>query len=246
MAVANTVNSHANTLSAAMIGAFTPAITTECGAGDDAKMRRLAGRASKFGLVLSLLFLLPLALELREVIHLWLKEPPPFTVGLCYLMMLDLLGNTATTGQGTTITAKGRIAAFQLALGLTCFLALPLAWCFAAAGCNVYAVGASVAFVSMVHVGVRLWFARRQAGMGVRDWLFRTIAPVAIAAAVAGAIGLLPRLAMEASIWRVGITTALAEAVFLPLVWWLVLDAEERAFTLTRLRRYMGGRAGAS
>lgn len=246
MAVANTVNSHANTLSAAMIGAFTPAITTECGAGDDAKMRRLAGRASKFGLVLSLLFLLPLALELREVIHLWLKEPPPFTVGLCYLMMLDLLGNTATTGQGTTITAKGRIAAFQLALGLTCFLALPLAWCFAAAGCNVYAVGASVAFVSMVHVGVRLWFARRQAGMGVRDWLFRTIAPVAIAAAVAGAIGLLPRLAMEASIWRVGITTVLAEAVFLPLVWWLVLDAEERAFVLTRLRRYVGGRAGAS
>ena len=34
-----------------------------------------------------------------------------------------------------------------------------------------------------------------------------------------------------------GSTTALTEAVFLPLVWFVVLDAEERAFMQTRLRQ---------
>lgn len=242
MTVAGSVNSHANTLSSAMIGAFTPAITTECGAGDEARMRRLAERSSKFGLTLSLLFLLPLALELREVVTLWLKEPPPFTVGLCYLMMADLLCNTATTGQGTAITAKGRIAAFQLALGLTCFLALPLAWVFVANGCNVYAVGGSVAFISAVHMGVRLWFARRLAGMSIRKWAFRAVFPVGVATAAAGAVGALPHLFMAPSIWRVGVTTLVAEAVFLPLLWGVVFDAEERAFVLTRVRARLPGR----
>lgn len=90
--------------------------------------------------------------------------------------------------------------------------------------------------VSAAHMGVRLWFARRLAGMGVRRWAARTLLPLACATAAAGAFGLLPRLAMGPSLWRVGVTALCAEALFLPLAWRLALDGEERAFVWERVR----------
>ena len=68
MAVANTVNGHACSLSGSLMGAFTPAITTAYGTGDYKAANKLALRGCKFAMVLSLLFTLPLSLELPEVV----------------------------------------------------------------------------------------------------------------------------------------------------------------------------------
>lgn len=237
MAIAGNVNAHANTLSSAMVGAFLPAVTTACGAGDLRRMRLMAARAGKFGAVLSLLFLLPLALELREILRLWLKTPPAYTYGLCLCMMVDLLFNTLSTGHGTAIVATGKIAAFQLALGTVCLATVPLAWVFVANGCDVYAVGGSVAAVSMAHAAIRVWFAHRLAGMGVRQWVCQTLAPIVVASAFTLAVGTLPRLWMAPSFVRVAVTGICAESVFLPLVWRFVLDKAERDLLRERFLR---------
>ena len=237
MAIAGSVNAHTNTLSSAMVDAFLPAVTTACGAGDTRRMRLMAACASKFGAVLSLLFLLPLALELREVLHLWLKTPPSYTYGLCLCMMVDLLFNTLSTGHGTAIVATGKIAAFQLALGAVCFATVPLAWVFVANGCNVYAVGGSVAVVSMVHAAIRVWFARRLAGMSVRHWLRGSLFPIAVTSVLTLALGGLPRLWMAPSPVRVIVTGLCSESVLLPLVWLFVLDKEERDILYERFLR---------
>ena len=246
MAVANSVNGHANTLSSAMTGALLPAITTACGAGDWVAMRKMAFRACKLGAALSLLFLLPLALELQEVIRLWLKEPPPYTEGLCLAMMVALLADTLSIGQMSAVLANGNIRWFQLIVGSTTFLAFFLAWGLVAAGFGVYSVGFAYAFAGVLHAFGRAAFGHCQVGMSLRHWLFRVIAPIGIVTTTAGAVGLLPRLVLEASIWRVMATAALTEAVFLPLVWCLVLDTEERTFVLARLRRHVDRRAGGA
>lgn len=236
MSVANSVNGHANTLSSAMTGALLPAITTACGAGDRVLMRKMAFRACKLGAVLSLLFLLPLSLELEHVIKLWLREPPAYTVGLCLAMMVGLLADTISIGQMSAVLANGKIRDFQLVAGSVMFMTFFLAWLLVANGWGVYAIGFSYAFIAILHAGARAFFARLLAGMGLRHWVFRVVFPVGVAAAAAGAVGVLPHLFMAPSIWRVGVTTLVAEAIFLPLVWFVVLDAEERQFVLARVR----------
>ncbi|MBR3924913.1 MAG: hypothetical protein IKJ45_17475, partial [Kiritimatiellae bacterium] len=42
--------------------------------------------------------------------------------------------------------------------------------------------------------------------------------------------GYLPHFAMDASFLRVCVTTAITEAVFIPLVWFVALDDEEREY----------------
>ena len=48
-------------------------------------------------------------------------------------------------------------------------------------------------------------------------------------------VGLLPRLSLDPSFLRVVATTLCCEAVFLPAIWFLVLDDAERGYVRVRI-----------
>lgn len=235
MAIANSIIGHCNTLSGSMIGAFSPAITNACGARDYAQMRAMAYRTCKVGTLLSLLFILPMALELREVLTLWLKEPPAYAEGLAYCVCAITLIDHTAVGHMLAVNANGRIARYQAFLGTALILTLPLAWLFAALGGGVYAIGVAMVLCMMACAWGRVWFARRLVGMSARHWLFHILLPLGLLTLCAGAVGLLPRLWMGPSFWRLCVTTALTEAAFVPLSWFLLLTDAERAFIRTKL-----------
>lgn len=235
MTIANSVNSHTMTLSGAMIGAFQPAIVTACGAGDEKRMKALAYRSCKFAMLFLLIFLLPLALELREVLRLWLVNPPAHVYGLCMGMFATTLIDQSAVGHMLAVNAKGKIAMYQSVLGTSLLLALPIAWLFCALGRGVHFVVVAL-FATMAFCALgRVWFARSLVGMSARYWLRSIVLPVAIVAGAGAAAGLMPRLFMEPSLLRVIATSAICEAAFIPLVWCVLLDASERDFVRKKL-----------
>lgn len=241
MGVAQSVNGKAFSLAAAMLGAFSPAITTAFGEGDIPKMKRMALRSCRFGLLLSLPFLLPLALELPEVMRLWLKTPPDYAVGLCWCMIALYLTDVCTQGHMVIVNASGKIAAYHVVLSAISIFTLPAAWLCVRLGLGVYVSigGVLIVAIALNSLG-RVWFARRLLGMGARAWLFGVMVPVVALTALCGAVGLLPQLWLGPSFWRLLLTTALTEALFLPLAWRFVLDADERAYAQNALRRIAG------
>ena len=246
MAIGNNVAAHAGTLSASMIGAFQPAIANAYGAGDMARMRALAYRACKIGTLLLLLFMVPLAVELPEVLRIWLKQPPQYTAGLCWCVLAMVVIDKTAVGHMLAVNACGKIALYQAVLGGALLLTLPLAWLWVALGWGVYAVGWAMIATMMLCAWGRVWFARSLVGMSAAYWLFRIFIPLCIIGAMSGAVGLLPRLWMTASIWRIGVTGMLIETTLLPLAWFLLLDAEERNFVkakVTQLTQKLKGRA---
>ena len=66
--------------------------------------------------------------------------------------------------------------------------------------------------------------------MSALTWLRKVFCPILFAAIASGLAGLVPRMLMEASLLRVVLTTAACEIVVLPLVWFVLLDAEEREY----------------
>lgn len=246
MAIGNNVAAHAGTLSASMIGAFQPAIANAYGAGDMNRMRALAYRACKIGTLLLLLFMIPLAVELPEVLRIWLKQPPQYTAGLCWCVLAMVVIDKTAVGHMLAVNACGKIALYQAVLGGALLLTLPLAWLWVALGWGVYAVGWAMIATMMLCAWGRVWFARSLVGMSARYWLFRIFIPLGVVGAISGAVGLLPRLWMTASIWRISVTGMLIEAILLPLAWLLLLDAEERHFVkakVAQLMQKMKGRA---
>jgi len=235
MTVANHVNAEASSLSSSLLGAFTPAITTAYGTGDYRAANKLALRGCKFAILLSLLFTLPLSLELPEVMRLWLKHPPRYATGLCAIMILYYLADACTTGHRIAVNAHGKIFWYNLILSSITIATLPLALVAGFAGYNVYWVGGTMVLVATVNSIGRTLFARHYVGMSIRYWAFRVVIPSVFLAVLCGGIGFLPHFVMKASFLRVVVTTLLTEVVFVPLVWFLAFDHDERVFVKEKM-----------
>ncbi len=234
--VAQSVNGHASSLAGAMLGAFMPAITSTFGTGDLPRMRRMAFRACKFGVLLALLFMLPLSLELPEVMRLWLKNPPPYAVGLCWCMIVQYLADVCTQGHMVVVNASGKIAAYHVVLSLVSIFTLPAAYLCAKLTGDVYlSVGGVLVGAIVLNSIGRLIFARALLGMSIRLWLVQIFLPLTGLTVISGLFGLLPQLWLEPSIWRIGLTSALTELALLPLTWCLVLTREERDFVTQKI-----------
>ena len=241
MTVANHVNAEASSLSSSLMGAFTPAITTAYGTGDYRAANKLTLRSCKFAILLSFLFTLPLSLELPEVMHLWLKHPPRYATGLCGIMILFYLADACTTGHRIAINAHGKIFWYNLILSSITFATLPLALVAGLMGYNVYWVGGTMVLVATVNSIGRTLFARHYVGMSIRYWAFRVVIPSVLLAVLCGGIGFLPHFVMKASFFRVVVTTLLTEFVFVPLVWFIAFDHDERVFVKEKvLSRLVG------
>lgn len=243
-AIGTSVQGHCNSLAAAMQGAFVPVITQACGAGDFKKMNKFVIRTGKFNVILSTIFVIPLTLELPEIMVLWLKNPPDYSIGLCYFSIIFYLVDCCTAGHMVAINASGKIAIYQIVINAVSVLTVPVAIIVGILWHNVYAVMSVVVIVAALVSLVRLFFARILTQTSARAWLIDVFVPLTIAIIVCAGIGSLPRLIMDESFLRVCMTTVAFETVFLPLTWFVLLSNEERQFVVEklgpRLRRLWG------
>lgn len=234
VAIGTGLSGHCSTLAGSMLGAFSPAIFNAWGAKDYERARKLAFQACKIGTLLILVFALPLSLEVAEVLHLWLRNPPQYAAEMCLFVMAMTIVDKMAVGHMLCVNANGKIAKYQAFLGTSLVLTLPLAWLLIESGVGVYSVGwAMVSTMAVCALG-RVWFARTLVGMSAWYWLKRVCIPLTLLISVCLLVGLLPRLFMARSFLRVCTTTALVEIVLIPFSWYLILDASEKAFFKTR------------
>jgi len=226
--VAGTVSGEAASLTGALQGAFQPAITTAYGAGDVEGVRRMAFRFCKVGTLLTVMFALPMALEIDEILHLWLKSPPPYASEFCLCMLAFIVIEKFTGGHITAVNASGRIAIFQLVRGIMRSLVLPLAVLPAFWGWGPLAVAIALPIsVLLVDIG-DVWIARSRVGMSAALWVRDIILPILIVVVCSCVFGAIPRSFMPPSFVRVILTTLFVIGSLLPCAWFVVFTNTER------------------
>lgn len=228
MSLGGSVNGHSAALTSSLLGAMTPAITTAFGAGQIERMKVLSYRMCKFGAALLLIFLIPLISELKTVLVLWLKEPPPYTTYLCGVMLLMNFLEVLTHGHMVAVNASGRVREYQLNMTMISILTLPIVVLTVCVGGGIYSVGVVLVLVRISISLRRVYYARTFAGLSFETWVRQVVMPIAIAVFVAGGVSLLPRLVAEPGFWRICLTTIVSEVVLMPVLWLVVLSADER------------------
>ena len=236
MAVANTLAGQTETLAGSMIGAFSPAIYNAYGANQMDKVRSLSFQTCKFGTLLTMIFAIPLLLEVEEVLRIWLKEPPVYAAGLCWCILLSHMIDRTAVGQMLAVSASGKIAKYQFVLGTSLILTLPIAWLFVAQGWGIYSVGYAMILTMMFCAWGRVWFARSIVGMSARHWLGRVLLPLVLVGGAAMCVGGIPRFLLMPSFARIVVTTLLTEVALLPLAWYFVLNVQERGFVSSKIQ----------
>ena len=116
--------------------AVKPQITKSIAAGDYSYMESLVCRGSKFGYFLMLLFFVPIYVEAPQILSLWLKTVPDYTVAFVRLAMIasmiDLLGTTIST----TVIATGKVKEYYIVIGLFGLLVFPVTYLCFKLGCT--------------------------------------------------------------------------------------------------------------
>lgn len=228
--VATRLSSRTNTFAQSLVTSFSPAIISAYGAGKRERMFALVRRASKLGGVLVVLVSLPLLLEVQEVMRIWLKNPPAESPFLCGCVLVVSLFSKISGGERIAIAAVGRLKAYQNGVIAVNLLTIPLAWQMMRCGLGLATVGYVSIAASSLNVMQRVYFAQRLAGISAVDWVRRVLAPVFALALSGLAAAAAPRLALPPSVMRIALTALCAEAVMLPVMWFVVIDVEERAY----------------
>ena len=236
MGVGTTVSQQTDQLAAAMNGAFSPAITNMAGAGEKERMLRMTYRSCKLGAVLSLVFILPLSLEIHAVLGLWLKTPPPLAAEVCLLMLATIAVDETARGVGIAVTAYGRIALYYVLLGGLNVLSLPLAWIAVKYGwSNFLMILITLLVVRVIAVIAAARLAQHVMGLSFKYWLRDVFSKVLLAAAFSLAIGWWVRWLLRDYFWMRMLPTFAAVMVsFVPLCWYVVLDKDERAMIVSK------------
>ncbi len=234
--VANTARGQTTTLSGSMIGAFWPAIINAYGARQYDRMRELSYQVCKLAPIFMMIFAVPLIVEMREVLAIWLKNPPSYATGLCILALMVVIGDYSTYGFAIAMHAVGRIAVYQLVVGGVYLSALPLAFVFLKMGGSVYWTGVALIIARWSCAVARMMMARRSTGMSVWFWFRRIGMPLVLVFGLATLAGLLPSLFMAQSFLRVCVTTVLSEIVLVSLAWSALLTSDEKAFVSRKLK----------
>lgn len=235
VSVSNNVSGHALTLSGSLMGAFTPAITNAMGERNYVRAETLACRASLFSAMAAAFFSIPLCLEMDEVLRLWLKNPPAQTGLLCVLMIFASFLEKLAKGQCICVLALTNIAAFQFFEALAFLIPLPTVVVFCLMGGGLESVGIGFIVLYVADNAVKLYFARKQCGHSIRRWFMAVLVPLLVVVGPSTLVGMLPVLLLPPSFSRIVLTTACAEAVFLPLIWRFVLSAAEREMVKAKI-----------
>lgn len=231
------VNEHTSRLCSSLTGSFSPAITVAYGAGDFERMQKLVVRSCKFAALSSLVFAIPLVAVLDDVLILWLKTPPPFTVFFTVLVLFEHLVNSITQGPTIAIAASGDIRDYNINIFYLNVLTLPLALAAAWMGGGVYGVGCVLGFMTCVLGLRRIYYAKRFGKVSRMLWVRKALMPVVVIMLISVPVAYGTRISMSPGFVRIMVTTVVCLGVMLPCMWRLGLDMEEREYVGVRIRK---------
>ena len=156
--------------------AINPQITKNYSANNYERVHFLIKQGTRFSFYLFLILSMPIMLETKMILNLWLVKVPDYSAIFVQLTFINLLINTFYRFMVVAIVATGRIKNYQIIVGGTKLLALPLTYLFLKLGGNPTTGLLVVIFLEIVCVFFNLQFVKIMVGFDIKDFLKNVIA----------------------------------------------------------------------
>lgn len=217
--------------------ALNPQITKSYASGDLHYMHQLICFGAKYSYFMMLIFVVPICLETRQILTLWLKIVPDYAVVFVQLTLMTsmciVLGGTLTTA----ISATGKIRNYEIVVGLMALSNFPLTWLVFFLGfspVSAYVVCFIVYFLMAI---VKLYLVKDYIQMPSSLYMNNVMLRVLFTTALAVSLPFLLCIFQEDSLSR------LLEVVFVSLICSLVsiygvgMNTQERVFVRNLIRK---------
>lgn len=168
--VAQQVSNAVGVIAMSILNAVNPQLMRAEGAGDRERMLTLSTKESKYSFLVLSLLLIPLIMEMPEVLSFWLKDVPDYACVFCQFILIDYIWDQTTIGLTSANQAIGKIRNYSLLISTTRLMVLPLAWFCLSSGLPAVSVMIAYLAVDIVIGMMRIPFLHYTGGLSVRAY----------------------------------------------------------------------------
>ncbi|WP_145996376.1 lipopolysaccharide biosynthesis protein [Dysgonomonas massiliensis] len=173
--VAVQVRNAVNSFTQNFIVAVNPQIVKSYAANNLEYTRLLIMQSSKFSFILLCFLSLPFLLETDYILHLWLENPPKYSVLFCQLMIVNILVDALSGTLVYGALATGKVKKYQLVIGMLFLMCLPISYLFLKLGFSPEITIIVSIFISFVALLIRLFFLRILLSLSVKLYLWKVV-----------------------------------------------------------------------
>lgn len=158
--ITNQVNTALNSFVQNFTTAVNPQIVKSYASEDYNRTYSLVYYGCKVSFFLMLILSVPILLTTDKILILWLKTVPEYTIIFTRLIIVNSLLESFTYCMGMALQASGKIRNYQIVVGITILLNLPIAWILLKIGYSPYSIFIASIIISIITLGERLWIMK--------------------------------------------------------------------------------------
>lgn len=208
--------------------ALNPQITKSYASGDLSYMHDLVCKGAKYSFFIMLIPSLPILLETPQILELWLKQVPNFTIVFVRLTILISLVSVLSQTLITSMLATGRIKKYQIIISSLSYSIFIFAYLAYRLGLPPYASYIIQLIVFVIELGARLLLLRGMISLSIREYVISVILKIMVVVIVASIIPVLVMLSMHESLLRLFFICILSVVSVLLTIYGLGLSSGER------------------
>lgn len=236
-AISNNVNIVLKSFAESLNKAVIPQITKSYSSGNTERTMELVVFSSKYSFFLLLLPAIPLLLETKFVLELWLKDVPPYTILFVQLMIINSLIEVMNAGIPAAVHATGKIKYFQIVLSTIKLLALPAAYIFFKLGYEPYIMIISFTGSALIIFVVRQILLKKLIQFDVKEFVIQAYFKMLRVLIPVTSLFFIQQM-FAPSIYRFISFSVVSVALILIMVYAVGISASERAY----LRNYISNK----
>ena len=225
--IAVQVSGSVSTFSGNMMKAINPVITKSAGSNDLATMNFITLEGCKFSALLTMFFAIPLSLEVKYCLTVWLGEIPEWAVLFVVLQLVQGIIVQLTNSAATGVYAQGDIKHYAIWKSVMNAMPVLVVWfAFMIGGGPVWLYIPMIVVWGIGGDIVILYFAEKKCGLQTKQFISDVLTPILFVALSMIACGLIPVLLMPTGIIRL-LCTCFSTSIGMFAVCWFY------AFTFT-------------
>lgn len=220
--------------------ALNPQITKNFAVGDKERSFQIVLQGARFSFFFILLISLPVVMEAHQILTIWLKLVPDYTVGFVRLIIVYTMIESISFTMITLMLSTGDIRNYQLIVGGCQMLNFPFAYVLLRLGCNPESTFILAIVIAIFCLVLRLGMLKNMVDFPVKRFITEVLYRILGVAVLSIFMPCAIVMVMPESILRVFVSLISSTVSSLVIIYWIGCNDMERKFIVNKIKTLVG------
>lgn len=235
-AIASRVQSLVVQFSNSFQTALNPQITKSFANKDYNYMHDLIYSSSKYSCFLLLFLSLPIILEAKQILHLWLGIVPDYAIIFLQITFISSIIDGVSNPLIISVQATGRIKKYQMIVGGIILSIVPISYIFLKIGSSPLSVYIVQIIICLIAYIARIIMAHSMISLSMKNYFFEVIIRILPICIIPFVISYIFIINMKEIWWRIPLTFCISSISMLITIYLLGIKSSEKQFIKDKIK----------